>query len=631
MIKEMCLLAQENPGGEKMKCPQCGHWNRDTFPRCFQCGFPLHGKEQEQIPQQPKAPSVPDAEKGKVYIQINEEGRATASVDARDQLARDMETLVERKRRGEEEHKRLAQNSVQQGIAPTGRSVQTLTGRRPFPIPQSISYEGEAPEKEVGGSVRPDAIQVSSPRIIGAEYVPLTPAQQASARRTKGGRRRKVRVMRHTGARRALRTVLIVALAAAAVFGIYRLAAQPLLSRGPRLTLQEQAIITPSIYNDMPAHTISLPGEEGQNIWIKELKKSYPVVGGYATFEVADYTWYESSEGVTAETVTATITPYLKTAAGEQKQMGQVTYEVDVPQSTLNLVNPSSTWVETSTALYNIQFEVAKNSTVIINGEDFSDLVNTQDGLISYNASVAPIGENNFTIVTRSQYYRENSVTITIYRAQQEIRLDLAADIASRWTPTPVEDQTKEKDKNGNYPLKEPNMTVKGTTVSWANITIKSPYANLDTTQLATNGTFSFEAIFDKIGYNTIVIEASAPGYETSVVKHEVYYVPVAAIYTRKAWDMDAQYLDYLNNSEKRIASTQIYLCKGEITQILSEKPQMAVLKLDSAQERTVLIRNYSNDNWAVGMTGRIFADAYGVYDGTPWLNGRYSYLEAAK
>jgi len=611
-----------------MKCPQCGHWNRDSFPRCFRCGAELPQKNAEEKARPSQAPDLKDAGPGKIYIQINEEGRATPAMDARDQLARDMENLVERKRRGEEEHRRLTQNSVQQGIAPSGRSVQTLTGRRPFPIPQSISYEQT--EREVGGHVRPDAIQVSSPRVIGEEYMAVAPAQAASAGRQRG-RRSQVRMVRHFGLRKFLRRAVIALAVLAAGVGAYRFLIHPMMYSGPQLSLQEQTIITPTIYNEMPAHSIRLPGEEGQNIWIKELKKSYPVVGGYATFEVPDYTWYESAGSVTAESVTATITPYLKTAAGEQKQMGQITYEVDIPLSTLNLVSPSSTWVETSTALYNIQFEVAKNSTVIINGEDYSDLVNTQDGLISYNASVAPIGDNTFTIVTRSQYYRENSVTITIYRARQDIRLDLAADIATRWSPTPVEDTTKEKDSKGNYPLKEPNMTVKGTTVSWADIEIKSPHANLDKTQLATKGEFSFEAIFDKIGTNTIIIEASAPGHETSVVKHDVYYVPVAAIYTRKAWDMNAQYIDYLNNSETRIANTQIYLCKGEITQILSERPQMAVMKLESSQERTVLIRNYTNDNWAVGMTGRIFADAYGVYDGTPWLNGRYSYLETPK
>ncbi len=608
-----------------MKCPQCGHWNRDSFPRCFQCGAelpkaqPSAKEDRRSVP--PK--EVREAGPGKIYIQINEEGRATPAMDARDQLARDMENLVERKRRGEEQHKRLARNSIDSGIAPSGRSVQTLTGRRPFPIPQSISYE--QPEGDVGGSVRPDAIQVSSPRVIGEEYMPPTPAEAAAAGRQKGKRSR-VSMTRRMGVRRFLQACGIVLALLAVGFGGW-FGIRHLRNAGPELDYT----VSPSIYNELPSHLIQIAGEEGQNYWIKELKKSYIVVGGYASFEVPDYTWYESSENVTEESVTATITPFLKTAAGEQKQMGQITYQVDVPLSTLSLINPSSGWAETSTALYNISFEVAKNSTVIINGDDFSDLVNTQDGLISYNASVAPIGDNIFTIAVRSPYYRENSVTVTIYRAPQEIRLDLAADIATRWSPTPVEDTTKEKDSKGNYPLREPNMTVKCSTVSWANITIKSPYANLDESQLRTKGEFTFEAIFDKIGTNTIIIEASAPGYETSVVKHDVYYMPVAAIYTRKAWDMNAQYFDYLNNAEKRINSTQIYVCKGEIVRILSEKPQLAIMKLDSSQERTVCLENYTNDKWAVGMTGRVFADASGTYAGTPRLNGRYSYLEMPK
>lgn len=608
-----------------MKCPNCGHWNRASFPRCFRCGEPLPQEGKTAREPASRRPDLPADGPSRIYIQINEEGKATPAVDERDRLAREMETLVERKRRGEKEHQRLQENSAAQGFAPSGRSVQTLTGRRPFPIPQSTSYSTSTEEREIEGDVRPDAIPVVSQRIIGDDDEmnrPYARTENLSKGRKTGGRR--VKMYRHGGLHRAGRLLLLLFIAAAVLLAGYQWVYKPLVLDRRTLPLQERALITPSILNDLPAHTIRLPGEEGQSIWIKELKKSYPVVGGYATFEVADYIWYEDSGKVTQETATAVITPYLKTKAGEQRQMEQITYEVDVPLSPLTLVNPSDGYAEVSTALYNIQFEVARNSTVIINGEDYSDLVNTQDGLISYNATVSPIGENRFTITTRAQYYRENSVTVTIYRAAQQIRLDLAADIATRFSPTPETDPATGQ-------LYEPYMTVKGTTVSWATIKVLTSHVNLDTTQMAVNGTFSFQAVFDKIGYNTIIIEASAPGYETSVVEHQVYYVPVAAIYTRKAWDMNTQYTDYLNNSERRIDNTQIYVCRGEIVEILSDRPQMAIMKLDSDYDRTVLIRNYSNDNWRVGMKGRVYADAYGLYNGSPWLNGRYSYLSSGE
>lgn len=599
-----------------MKCPNCGHWNRASFPRCFRCGTPL-------TPEADGAQAAPPAQDAaaapsKVYIQINEEGRATPAVDERDQLAREMKDLLARKEKGEMEQRRLRQNSAQQGFAPTGRTVQTLTGRSPFPPPQSTSYYTD----EVEGDVRPDAIPVVSQRTI--EYDEYGDTMEGV--RAPGMTTRHRKMGRRFGHRRFTRYFAYALLLACVGFCAFQFVYKPLVLDKQEPPLQERAVITPSIFNDMPAHTIKLPAQEGASIYIKELRKSYTVTGGYATIEVADYIWYENSQSVTQEEVTATLTPYIKTSAGEQKPLEQVSYQVEIPLSPLTLVSPSTPYVEVSTALYNIQFEVAKNSSVYINGEDYSDLVNTQDGLISYNATVSPIGENNITIVTRSQYYRENTMTITIYRQPQQIRLDLAADIASRWSPNLVDDTSQPADSKGKYPQKEEAMTVRGTTVSWATIKVLSPYANLDTTQLELNGSFSFEAVFDKIGTNTIIIEASAPGYETSVVKHDVYYVPIAAIYTRKAWDMDQNYSDYLSNADRRIANTQIYVCGGTITQIISEKPQLALMKLNSNYDRSVLIENLSNDTWVVGQSYRVFADAYGLYNGMPRLVGRYTY-----
>jgi hypothetical protein len=174
-------------------------------------------------------------------------------------------------------------------------------------------------------------------------------------------------------------------------------------------------------------------------------------------------------------------------------------------------------------------------------------------------------------------------------------------------------------------------MKISGTTLSWATITVESSYMNLDTTDLEAHGTFSFEAVFNKIGNNTITIVASAPGYESSIVTHDVYYVPVADVYTRKAWSMKDQYTDYLNNSEKRIANTQIYQCDGTIKEILSTNPQMAVMELADGSKRTLLLTNNTYDTWQVNSVYRIFGDAYGIYNGSPWLNARYSYIQTPK
>ena len=604
-----------------MKCPQCGQWNRASFPRCMKCGAELPVQTAEDRKQ--TAPKMPEGGADKVYIQIDDTGNATSTEDSRDKLAREMKDLAARKRRGEEEHRKLRANSARQGFVPSARIAQTLNGRETFPVQQYTSYTRDGVEVE--GIVRPDAIPVSSSRVIGYDEAALPEPGMGSLDSFKRKRRKsKIKLYRHSFLRRFGKIIAAVLIVAALGFLFYDKLYRPYRDKQAAESLRANTILTPSILNEMPAHIIKIPGEEGQIYWITELKSSYPVVGGYATIEVADYKWYEHMQNITEETVLATVSPYLRTSAGEQKQMQQITFPVDVPESTLELVSPSSPTATTFRQLYEIQFRVARNSTVTINGEDFSDLVNNTDGLITFNAEVQPTGDNLFVITTRAQYCREKTETINIYRPRQQIRLDLAADIATRYSPNRVEDE-----KTGE--LYEPHMKISGNTLTWATIEVETPYLNLDTTELATKGTFSFEAVFEKIGYNTIRIKASAPGYEPSTVEHEVYYIPIADIYTRKAWSMKDQYTDYLNNSDRRIASTQIYQVDAVCKEILSPNPQMAVFELTDGSSRIVTMTNYTYDNWKVGSTYRLFGDAYGVYNGGPWLNGRYSYIQKEK
>jgi len=609
-----------------MKCPNCGYWNRASFTRCFRCGqdLPVAPAAEKPADQADAGPA------GKIYIQVNQEGQASPAMDERDRLAVEMKELVARKQKGEAEQQRLRETGARQGFAPTGRGIETLSGRTGSSFRQRVTIDVD--HAQVEGEVRPDAIRVKSPQVIeydeygdGPMYVPPS------------GKAKRFRPYRRFGFARVLRYLSIFLIAAAVLLAGYLYGLKPLLSRQRVEPLAAE--ISPSILNDMPSHLIRIPGSDGQIIRIKEMKQSYLVVGGYASFEVPDYRWYEDADTVTQEYVTASLTPYLKTGEGEEKLLEKITYQVDIPLSPLTLISPSNKYTVTDDAQYQIQFEVAENSTVYVyrgerieaNMEDLSSLVNNRNGSLSLNVSLAAIGNNDITIVTRAQYYRENSMTITLYRAPQQITLNLDSVIANRYTPQLVEDPSGARDEKGNPIMIEPRMKVSGTTVTWATITVKSPYMNLDTTQVAANGNFSFEAVFDHFGDNVIEIEASYPGLETSVVRHTVYYVPVAAIYTRKAWDMETQYTDFLNNSEKRIANTQIYLCEGTITQLLSERPAMAILSLKKNPDHTVLITNYSNDTWEVGQQYRIFADAYGLYKGAPWLSGRYTYKVVEK
>lgn len=631
-------------GGNAMKCPNCGHWNRASLPRCFQCGTPLTQPEPEKpLQEEPSAPSA-----GKTYIRYTEDGRSTASMDDRDALAQDMQSLQQRKQKGAIEQQRLRQRSAQQGIAPTGRNVQTLSGRPNYPQYPKNTVIRE--EEEIQGNIRADAIPVTSSRSSSyaeQETLDFTHAPVYAAPTV----RRVKRNAKNFGLRRYTRLFAALLLVVGLGFGVFMLNEYTGFPFGKKVddSLQAKAIITNTILNDMPAHMIKIPAEEGATIYIKELHKSFTVTGGYATIEVEDYTWYEAleiaveeaeddkkdeaqkrlDELLKAEFITATITPYIKTNANEQKQMDIITFDVDIPLSPLTLVSPDTGYAEVSKFLYEIQFEVASNSSVIINDQDLSDLVNTNNGALSYQAPVTATGANTFTITTRAPHCRPTTATVTLYRAPQVIPLDMQADIQSRYSPNLVDDTSQPPDANGKYPQKEDPMVVRCTTISTAHIEILSDYRNLDLSTLETDGKFSFEPVFTKIGTNTITIIASDPDHpETppSIVQHDVYYVPIASIYTRKAWDMCDDYNDFLNNAETRIAKSQIYLCEGTITSILSTKPQLAIMTLDDDPTRTVLLENISNDTYMLNQRYRVFGDAYGMYNGMPRLMGRYTY-----
>ena len=270
---------------------------------------------------------------------------------------------------------------------------------------------------------------------------------------------------------------------------------------------------------------------------------------------------------------------------------------------------PDTLYKEVSTAMYNIAFYVRSGSNVSINGEDYSDLVDSKDGKVSYNATVQPIGENTFTIVVRSQYCRENTITVTLYREKQEIPLDLASDTA-----------TTSSQENGK-------VTIHGTTLPGAVVKVLSPHTDLDITNMESDGSFSFKPLFDQIGNNTIIITADYPGKATARVEHVIYYVPNIDIYSRKAWDIKTQYTDLMDNLDIRKKNSQIYVCKGTITSIDTTKPQRAYMNVGTEESPLIIyVENSSRTTWEEGTHYELYADAYGMYDSKPWLICRYTY-----
>lgn len=631
-----------------MKCPNCGKWNQASLPHCIYCG--------QELPNDAYGPQgVPawqleleDRDRKNTYVRVDETGEQETTNDPRDTLASEMADLKSRKIMGEQKQRMLREEAARRGMAPSGRSVRTTSNRGTFFSAYDdpdTALRPVAPELVEEGEVAPDARRVvpvkyrttysstqledevygygNTRRIVNIQhpdesetvydgyhdtsaYLPSFANQdeyENSMRLKNAALSRKPR--RHSG-RRILR--FLVLLGMLGVAGWLAVAfVIPMLTADQNVD-ERTAVVIPTIRDDMAAHTVTIPGEDGQRITIRELRTSAIVTGGIATFDILDHVWYDNYEDYLQDTMTVTLTPYVITDSGKQQALEPIHYEIDIPLSPIELSTPDSPYQVVSTALYNIVFYVREGSTVTINGEDYSDLVNTEGGKVSYNATVQPIGENNFEIRVRSQYCRENTLTVTLYREKQEIPLDLASDIAST--------------NDDGF------MTVRGTTLPGAVVKVLSPYSDLDITNTAVDGSFSFVAKFDKIGVNTIIITADYPGKATTRVEHNVTYVPNVDIYSRKAWSMKDMYTNYMDNLSTRVANQQIYICqKAIVTSIETTKPQSAFVNVGTEESpMLVYVENGSRTTWEVGKCYDLYGDAYGMYDSKPWLIVRYTY-----
>ena len=630
-----------------MKCPNCGKWNRASLPHCVYCGEAFETDHfYNGLPEPAWRASLGDKGDANAFTHVDDNGDVEATVDPRDALAMEMVDLKTRKVQGEVQQRRLRQSAAERGMAPSGRSVRTTSNRGTFfsaidnpestlrPVDPELIEDGNVDanarivytekyrHKNAGRSgsaydedysqrrVNPNGLLEE--QVVYDGYYDTSLYIPPHSRQDEYEHSLRMRPTsnwkpRRTGMRRMLRMVLMIMVLVAVIGGGY-LFVYPRLAEQP-ITEEAEATITPTIRDDLAAHTITIPGEDGQRITIRELRTSAIVTGGVATFDILDHIWYDDFADYLQDTMTVTLTPYLMTETGKQQPLKQIDYDIDIPLSPIDLNTPDAPYKVVSTAMYNIVFYVREGSAVSINGQDYSDLVDEDDGAVSFNATVQPIGENNYHIRVRSQYCRENNITLTLYREKQDIPLDLASDIASRTTSKV--------------------LLVRATTLPGAVVKVLSPHSDLDITNTKADGSFSFNALFDKIGDNMISISTDFPGRETTVVNHSIYYVPNIDDYSKAAWDVARDYNDLVNNIEARKRRSQIYVCMGVIKTIDTTKPQRAMMECTSdGNTVTIYVENSSRTTWVEGESYRLYADTYGMYDSKPWLIARYTYSQ---
>lgn len=587
-----------------MKCPECGLWNRASQPHCIRCGTPLNIDESSRLAWKD---SLRDGGASTAYLRADEFGFTDQTPEPRDALAGEMQDLKRRKQRGAELQERLRAETASE---PSSRVTVTekttedaCTVRKTYILRQENEDAVRARrESEMRSRVR--YLDENGVYVESRIYDPIVPESIRNADEPLPGRRSRYLPRRHLFLRVLLAVMILAIVGAGGYYALKRF----VFSGNRKTENPPGVVITAGITDDLAVHSVMIPGAEGSTIYIRELHASYVVTDGFATVETPDHIWYDNLEGALDETMEVTLTPFLKSSAGRQIPMDPITYPITIPLSRIELESPDTTRTTVSTTMAAIRIVVRPGSRVTVNGKDYSDTVSSTTGEMTYNATIQPIGDNVFNIVVRSQYCRDNTLTVVFYRAKQDIPLDLAV---------------------GTYGTTDRQvMKVTATTLPGAYVEVITPYTDLNISELNSTGKFSFNAVFDHIGNNTISIVASYPGKKPSQVDHVVYYLPSPDIYTVKAWPLTPEgYAELLSNINVRAQNNQVYVVKGVVQYSVSDKPQMVVINTsDDGKSQPVLVENYTKTKWEVGKYYRLYADAYSTYNGMPYLNARYTY-----
>lgn len=356
-------------------------------------------------------------------------------------------------------------------------------------------------------------------------------------------------------------------------------------------------------------HTIVFYGEDGDQIFLPEMQKSLSISGGTARITLADSDWF-SGDVSEVESANVCLSPILIDEKGMRTQLPAIDMEILVPDSPLEVISPANDDVSIVTSRYALEFQVVPGSTVLVNGEDVTDIVD-RNGLLSQNVNVYPIGDNIYTIVVQTPCHHETRREVKIHRQVFDIDVEVDSSVSTI-------SQTD-------------TTTIKGTIESGASLSIETNYIAESLVIDQTTGQFSFIAKLATFGDNTVRFRVTKEGKQDAVVNMTVEYFPTPAIYSKAAWAMDYDQLKRLYEQW----DGQVFSCKGTIVDIYeSSGASMLVMDVgsDGIEQLLILENKSAVAEPSIGQKCTALADVTGrsMYKDQyyPMLAARYIYFD---
>lgn len=373
----------------------------------------------------------------------------------------------------------------------------------------------------------------------------------------------------------------------------------------------EPSVEQVTLDNGLAAHSITFFGNDGDHIFLEELRQSYQITGGLARIDIPDSNWF-SANPEDVEGAIVTLTPVLYTEGNDRRELPVLTMEIEAPRSPLTLINPSGDFAHVNTSTYLLSFRVVPGSQVLVGNDDVTDVVNFE-GLAEVNIDIFPQGDNPVSILVSTPNHKQTRQEINLYRPYQEINLEPSLSVATKTN------------------LKGVRIT--GSMDPQAVFSVDTPH-DPESVKVDEKGNFSFTAMMSTIGDNTVTFRASQEGKTDSVVSITVYYVPSLNAYSRSAWKMDYPAL----SAYYETWMGRVFLCDGIVTAVWTDEDEEQTVVIDVSGEgeeaQNVVLTNLSSVGTPqIGARYKAYADVIGheYYDtkDCPKLVARYMILQS--
>lgn len=340
-----------------------------------------------------------------------------------------------------------------------------------------------------------------------------------------------------------------------------------------------------------PGHAVTIFGSDGDIVHIDELNQSYVILGGLVRIEVEDAYWFDRDPEEISQ-AQIELTPTLYRDDGTVSALPIIQYTVDTPYTPVTLVSPAKTQETVYSSVYLLQMNVVPASTVLINGEDVSDLVD-RDGVLEVNVNVYPQGDNLISLYASTPNHKDTRMDIVLHRPVMQVALELSA--------------------NTEYTSTRSLLEINGTVEPGAEFVVDTPYEDGSLSVDPETGDFTFRAKFSTIGYNTVRFRAVKEGCEDSIISFQVYYLPSIAEYSRNAWIMDYSQLRLLYEQW----SGRVFQCIGTVYDVFTEgDTQYVVMNVGNKEDvKLIVLENMSNTaSFDTDVQYRAYADVSGDY-----------------